>query len=31
VLEWTRLDASGPPEETLGNAMTHLHASILTK
>jgi aminoglycoside phosphotransferase family enzyme/predicted kinase len=31
VLEWTRLDASGPPEETLGKAMTHLHASILAK
>jgi predicted kinase len=31
VLEWTRLDASGPPEETLGKAMAHLHASILAK
>jgi aminoglycoside phosphotransferase family enzyme/predicted kinase len=31
VLEWTRLDASGTPEETLGKAMSHLHASILSK
>lgn len=27
-LEWTRLDASGTPEETLRTAMSHLHASI---
>jgi uncharacterized protein len=27
-LEWTRLDASGPFEETLRTAMTYLHASI---
>jgi predicted kinase len=27
-LEWTRLDASGTPEETLCTAMSHLHASI---
>ncbi len=27
-LEWTRLDASGPLEETLRTAMSHLHASI---
>lgn len=27
-LEWTRLDASGPLEETLRMAMSHLHASI---
>lgn len=27
-LEWTRLDASGPLEETLGTAMSYLHASI---
>ena len=26
-LEWTRLDASGTPEETLCTAMSHLHAS----
>jgi aminoglycoside phosphotransferase family enzyme/predicted kinase len=28
VLEWTRLDASGTPEETLCTAMSYLHASI---
>jgi hypothetical protein len=27
-LEWTRIDASGTPEETLRTAMSHLHASI---
>jgi aminoglycoside phosphotransferase family enzyme/predicted kinase len=27
-LEWTRLDASGPLEETLRTAMSYLHASI---
>jgi hypothetical protein len=27
-LEWTRLDASGPLEETLRTALSHLHASI---
>ncbi len=27
-LEWTLIDASGTPEETLRTAMSHLHASI---
>lgn len=27
-LEWTRIDASGPLEETLRTALSHLHASI---
>lgn len=27
-LEWSQLDASGTPEETLCTAMSHLHASI---
>jgi hypothetical protein len=27
-LQWTRIDASGSPEETLRTAMSHLHASI---
>ncbi len=30
-LEWTRLDASGPLEETLRTAMSHLHASVSTQ
>lgn len=28
-LEWTRIDASGPPEETLRTALSHLHASTV--